>query len=72
MRGVVKWFDANRGYGFILPEEGGADIFLHRRVLQASAGLRRLEPGQRVEFEVMETSQGRKITQITVLPTDAP
>ncbi len=72
MRGVVKWFDANRGYGFILPEGGGADIFLHRRVLQATAGLRRLEPGQHVEFDVMETSQGRKITRITVLPADAP
>jgi len=72
MRGVVKWFDANRGYGFILPEGGGADVFLHRRVLQTSAGLRRLEPGQRVEFEVMETPQGRKITRITVMPPEAP
>jgi CspA family cold shock protein len=72
MRGVVKWFDANRGYGFILPEEGGADIFLHRRVLQASAGLRRLEPGQRVEFDVEETPQGRKITRISLIATDVP
>lgn len=70
MRGVVKWFDANRGYGFILPAEGGPDIFLHRKVLQGSAGLRRLEPGQRVEYEIAETPQGRKATRITLLPPD--
>ncbi len=71
MRGVVKWFDAHRGYGFILSEEGGPDVFLHRRVLQASTGLRRLEPGQRVDYEVEDTPQGRKITRITLLqPSD--
>lgn len=70
VRGVVKWFDANRGYGFILPQEGGADVFLHRRVLQATAGLRRLEPGQRVEYEVADTPHGRKVTRIRVLPPE--
>lgn len=50
MRGIVRWFDARRGYGFIVPDEGGPDVFLHRRVLQSSAGVRRLEPGQIVEY----------------------
>ncbi len=72
MRGVVKWFDANRGYGFIVPEDGGPDVFLHRRVLQTSTGLRRLEPGQQVDYEVAETPQGRKITAIAIRPPDNP
>ncbi len=72
MRGVVKWFDANRGYGFILPEDGGPDVFLHRRVLQASVGLRRLEPGQRVEYEVADTAEGQKVKWIALRSKDDP
>ncbi len=66
MRGVVKWFDARRGYGFIIPDDGGLDVFLHRRVLQASIGRRRLEPGQVVEYDAQDTAQGRKVTQIVL------
>lgn len=67
MRGTIRWFDARRGYGFIIPQDGGPDVFLHRRVLQLSAHLRRLEPGQVVEYAAVQTAQGTKATQVTVL-----
>lgn len=67
MRGTVRWFDARRGYGFVVPEEGGPDVFVHRRVLQSTARLRRLEPGQVVEYDAEQTAQGTKATQVTVL-----
>ncbi len=72
MRGVVKWFDARRGYGFILPDDGGPEVFLHRRVLQASLSLRRLEPGQRVEYELADTPQGRKVKWIALRSQGEP
>ncbi len=71
MRGRIRWFDARRGYGFIIPEAGGEDVFVHRRVLQETAHLRRLLPGQIVEYEVVETSQGTKATRVTIVPTSS-
>jgi CspA family cold shock protein len=53
--GTVKWFDLNRGYGFIRPEQG-EDVFVHISALQAS-GLETLQEGQAVEFDI---EQGRK------------
>jgi CspA family cold shock protein len=53
--GTVKWFDPNRGYGFIRPEQG-EDVFVHLSAVQAS-GLQALEEGQAVEFDL---EQGRK------------
>ena len=70
MRGTIRWFDARRGYGFIIPADGGPDVFLHRRVLQASAHLRRLAPGQPVEYEARQTPQGIKATRVVPLPVD--
>lgn len=49
--GTVKWFSADRGYGFIQPENGGRDVFVHISALEA-AGLRQLNEGQRVKFEL--------------------
>jgi len=68
-KGKIRWFDARRGYGFIIPADGGPDIFVHRRILQVSARLRRLEPGQLVEYEAQQTTQGIKATKVTVLVT---
>jgi len=65
-RGSIRWFDARRGFGFIIPNEGGPDVFLYRTVLRA-AGLKRLDPGQRVEYEVEETPRGRKATQVKLI-----
>ncbi|GLZ77723.1 cold-shock protein [Actinorhabdospora filicis] len=55
-QGTVKWFNAEKGFGFIAPEDGGADLFVHFSAIQVS-GYRSLEEGQKVEFEV---SQGQK------------
>jgi CspA family cold shock protein len=49
--GTVKWFNTTKGYGFIVPQEGGKDVFVHITAVQA-AGLRGLNEGQRVTFEV--------------------
>jgi CspA family cold shock protein len=49
--GTVKWFSTDRGYGFIQPENGGRDVFVHITALEA-AGLRNLNEGQRVKFEL--------------------
>ena len=51
--GTVKWFNVLKGYGFIQPEGGGKDVFVHISAVQA-AGLKGLEAGQRVAFEVVE------------------
>jgi CspA family cold shock protein len=56
--GTVKWFNATKGYGFIQPEEGGADVFVHISDVQ-SAGLSGLQDGQRVSFEVQRGNQGK-------------
>jgi CspA family cold shock protein len=50
--GTVKWFNAQKGYGFIQPEDGGKDVFVHISAVER-AGLRELREGQRVAFEVV-------------------
>ena len=49
-QGTVKWFNAEKGFGFIAPEDGSADVFVHYTEIQGS-GFRTLEENQRVEFE---------------------
>ena len=49
--GTVKWFNATKGYGFITPEDGGKDVFVHITAVQA-AGLKGLNDSQKVSFEV--------------------
>jgi len=51
--GTVKWFNTTKGYGFIQPEEGGADVFVHVSAVE-KAGLRGLNEGQRVSFELQK------------------
>lgn len=55
--GRVKWFNKTKGYGFIVPNDGGEDVFVHITVLEKS-GLRRLEENQEVDFET-EIKDGR-------------
>ncbi len=50
--GTVKWFNNRKGYGFIAPDEGGSDIFVHISAVQA-AGLRTLKENARVEYELL-------------------
>lgn len=51
--GTVKWFNETKGYGFISPDNGGNDVFVHISAVQA-AGLQGLADGQKVEFEITE------------------
>jgi cold shock protein len=55
--GTVKWFNATKGFGFIMPEDGGKDVFVHITAVQA-AGLRGLNENQRVSFDVV-TERGK-------------
>jgi CspA family cold shock protein len=50
--GTVKWFNATKGYGFIQPENGGPDVFVHISAVER-AGMTTLNEGQKVEFEVL-------------------
>ncbi len=56
--GTVKWFNATKGFGFIEPEEGGKDVFVHISAVQNS-GLNGLDEGQKVSYEMEEDSRGR-------------
>ena len=55
-QGTVKWFNAEKGYGFIAVD-GGRDVFVHYSAIQ-SDGYRSLDQGQRVEFEIMDSDRG--------------
>jgi CspA family cold shock protein len=57
-KGTVKWFNPTKGYGFIAPETGGKDVFVHISAVQ-KAGLRTLNEGQKIGFEVEEQQNGR-------------
>jgi len=64
--GVVKWYDPARGFGFILPNDGGKDIFVHVTALRRS-GLDGLEPGQPVRMMVSQARRGREASSIQLL-----
>lgn len=58
MTGTVKWYNQSKGYGFISPDDGGMDIFVHNSALKA-VGLITLSEGQRVSFEVVTSKTGK-------------
>ena len=58
--GVVKWFNGRKGFGFIEPDDGDKDVFVHITAVQES-GLEGLDEGQRVEFELHQRGDGRTI-----------
>lgn len=63
--GTVKWFNTTKGYGFIQPESGGPDVFVHISAVE-KAGLRALNEGQRVEFE--EQKERGKTAAVNLKP----
>ncbi|MDR1840496.1 MAG: cold-shock protein [Holophagales bacterium] len=62
--GTVKWFNAEKGYGFITPDEGGADLFVHHSAIQEK-GFRTLQENQRVNFEIAEGQKGPQASNVT-------
>ncbi|MBX9244379.1 MULTISPECIES: cold-shock protein [Actinotalea] len=64
--GTVKWFNAEKGFGFIAPDEGGADVFAHYSAI-ATSGYRSLEENQKVEFEVKQGPKGPQADNIRPL-----
>jgi len=65
-QGTVKWFNSEKGFGFIAPDDGGADVFAHYSAIQ-SGGYRSLEENQRVEFEVAQGPKGLQAENIRPL-----
>jgi CspA family cold shock protein len=63
--GTVKFFNASKGFGFISPEDGGKDVFVHVSAVQA-AGLRTLNEGQRVTFDIQPDARGAKAANLKV------
>ncbi|MCX7554017.1 cold-shock protein [Marinicella sp. S1101] len=57
-KGTVKWFNPDKGFGFITPEDGGKDLFVHHTAIQSGGGFATLNDGQAVEFEVGEGQKG--------------
>ena len=56
--GTVKWFNADKGFGFITPDDGGKDLFVHHSEIQSGGGYASLNDGQKVEYEVGQGQKG--------------
>jgi len=66
VEGAVKWFEPEKGYGFISPDGGGKDVFIHITALRRS-GVTALAPGQRVKVEVVDGKKGLEADRITLV-----
>ena len=64
--GTVKWFNESKGYGFISPQDGSADVFVHYSVIQGT-GFKKLAEGQTVEFESEKCPKGMQATVVKPL-----
>jgi len=66
-QGTVKWFDPDKGYGFITPDNGGKDLFVHHSEIQSGGAYATLKEGQKVEFEVGQGQKGPCATKVRPL-----
>lgn len=65
IHGVVKWFSAEKGYGFITPDDG-PDVFVHYSAIQSN-GYRKLEAGDKVEFEITDGPKGKQASAVSAV-----
>lgn len=65
-KGIVKWFNASKGFGFIEQENGGDDIFVHHTAIQAD-GYKTLDEGASVSFEIVDGNKGPAAANVTQL-----
>lgn len=70
MLGTVKWFNSRDGYGFITPDDGLSDVFVHYKAIDA-AGYRDLKEGDRVRFRTVQTQKGRQARDVRVVDESA-
>ncbi|CDQ44491.1 MULTISPECIES: cold-shock protein [Mycolicibacterium] len=64
--GTVKWFNGEKGFGFIAPDNGAADVFVHYSEIQSS-GYRSLEENQRVKFDITQGAKGPQAVSVSVI-----
>ena len=62
--GTVKWFDERKGYGFIAPDDGSEDVFVHHSVIEGQEGRRSLVEGQAVRFEAEPAPKGMRAVRV--------
>ena len=66
MTGIVKWFNADKGFGFITPDDGSKDVFVHFSAIQGN-GFKTQAEGQNVEFEIQDGQKGPAAVNVTAI-----